>query len=260
MKQTGERPLKDSTPGALVALHDAGYREIRARIRPGVVLDVGCGVGDESIRLALEDSIVIGVDYDVDTALAAQKNGVRATCADGSILPLRTGSVDAVCSSHIIEHFIDPELHVAEVARVTKDEGAVFFLTPNEPADFENPFHVYLFTPTSLQTMLRRYFADVEVMGLDGDDAVHEDFDARRRTGNRLLALDIFDLRKKLPRSWYIALHAFGRRVIYPITNRKKGDATKITENNFFVTPVLSEKTLVLFAVAKNPIRSLLAP
>lgn len=256
MKQTGERPLKDSTPGALLALHDAGYREIRARITPGVVLDVGCGVGDESIRLAVGNSIVIGIDYNADTALLASKNGVRATCADGSILPLRTGSVDAVCSSHIIEHFVDPEPHVAEVARVTKDDGSVFFLTPNEPADFENPFHVHLFTPSSLQIMLQRYFDDVEVMGLDGDDTVHADFEIRRRTGKRLLALDVFGLRKKLPRSWYIALHAFGRRVVYPFTNRHVTGAPEITEKNFFVTPVLSEKTLVLFAIAKHPVRT----
>ena len=114
MKQTGERPLKDSTPAALLALHDAGYREIRARITAGVVLDVGCGVGDESIRLAVGDSVVLGIDYDADTAAMARGNGVHATCADGSILPLRTASIDAVCSSHIIEHFVDPEPHVAD--------------------------------------------------------------------------------------------------------------------------------------------------
>ena len=256
MKQTGERPLKDSTPAALLALHDAGYREIRARITSGVVLDVGCGVGDESIRLAVGDSVVLGIDYDADTAAMARGNGVHATCADGSILPLRTASIDAVCSSHIIEHFVDPEPHVAEVARVTKDDGAVFFLTPNEPADFENPFHVHLFTPSSLQTMLRKHFADVEVMGLDGDDIVHADFDTRRQTGKRLLALDVFGLRKKLPRSWYIALHAFGRRVVYPFTNRHTSDGPAITEKNYFVTPILSDKTLVLFAIAKRPVRS----
>ena len=45
MKLTGERPMEGSTPDSLLALHDAGYREVLARLGPGRVLDVGCGVG-----------------------------------------------------------------------------------------------------------------------------------------------------------------------------------------------------------------------
>jgi len=33
-------------------------------------------------------------------------------------------------------------------------------------------------------------------------------------------------------------------------------DGPAITEKNFFVTPILSDKTLVLFAIAKRPVRS----
>ena len=51
MKLTGERPMEGATPDSLLALHDAGYREMVARLGPGIVLDVGCGVGDETARL-----------------------------------------------------------------------------------------------------------------------------------------------------------------------------------------------------------------
>lgn len=255
MKQTGERPLKDSTPSALLALHDAGYREVRARLGAGFVLDIGCGVGDESIRLAGEGRSVLGVDYDLETAHLAQHQGVGAVCGDGSILPFKTGSVDAVCSSHIIEHFVDPTGHVAEMARVVKDDGAVYVLTPNEPADFENPYHVHLFQPEQLHDMLSNYFADVEVHGLDGDELVRQDFAKRRRTGKRILALDFLKLRHRLPRSWFVALHSVGRRVVYPLLAKISGPGEVIGEERFAVTNRIDKDTLVLFAVARAPRR-----
>src|SRR5690349_354518 len=35
---TGERPMQGSTPDALLALHDAGYREVIARLPAGTVI------------------------------------------------------------------------------------------------------------------------------------------------------------------------------------------------------------------------------
>src|SRR5262249_61414441 len=80
---------------------------------------------------------------------AALRAGARVHSAgmDGARLGLRARCVDWACSSHIIEPFTAPELHVADVARVLTDSGTAFVVTPNRPADFENPFHVYLFEP-----------------------------------------------------------------------------------------------------------------
>ena len=67
-------------------------------------------------------------------------------------------SFDGACSSHLIEHFTDPEPHVAELARVVKDDGLVCVLTPNKPADFENPFHLHLFDRAELRAHARATF------------------------------------------------------------------------------------------------------
>src|SRR3954447_9295932 len=139
VKLTGERPMQGATPDSLLALHDAGYREVITRLGPGVVVDVGCGVGDETARLVDTGRTVIGVDYDAATAIDAGRQlgrtgpdgALRFAAMDGSRIGLRTGSVDYVCSSHIIEHFLNPERHVADVARVLAADGAAFFLTPN---------------------------------------------------------------------------------------------------------------------------------
>ena len=166
-----------------------GYREVVARLGPGLVLDIGCGVGDETARLDGRDRVVVGVDYSAPTARdAAAEWGpggsrgkqVRFAAMDGARLGLRAGVVDWACSSHIIEHFTNPALHVAELARVLAPGGTAFVITPNAPADFENPFHVYLFEPAHLRSLLQLFFSDVQVLGLEGDDALHADFAARR--------------------------------------------------------------------------------
>lgn len=255
MKQTGERPLRDSTPSGLLALHDAGYREAVAVLPRGTILDIGCGVGEETVRLVGDGRNVIGIDYDPETAALARARGIGALCADGSVLPLATGTVDAVCSSHIIEHFVDPSGHVAEMARVLKPGGIACVVTPNEPADFENPFHVHLFRPESLEELLSRHFEEVEIRGLDGDEEVRRDFAARRRTGRRLLAIDVFGLRHRLPHRMLVAFHSLGRRLVYPFVNRRSGGSQEITQDRFALTSRIDDDTLVLFAVARRPRR-----
>jgi SAM-dependent methyltransferase len=262
MRLTGERPIEGKTPDSLLALHAAGYREVLARIGSGTLLDLGCGLGDGSARFLAPGRQVIGVDYDpVTAALARREHPALVTmCSDASALALRRGGFEWVCSSHLIEHFDDPSRHVAEVSRVLADDGAAFFITPNAPADFENPYHVHLFEPDDLGALLARHFGAVEVWGLDGDATVKADFERRRRWARRMLALDVWDVRHRLPRDWYVRLHGTARRVAYPAIAtadrvRRRTPPPPITEDRFGLTPSIDASTLVLFAVARQPVR-----
>lgn len=260
VKLTGERPIEGRTPDSLLALHAAGYREVRERVGSGRMLDLGCGLGDGTVSFASDERMLVGVDYDQETAASAVAlhPGVdlSTVCSDGAVLPLRTGAFDDVCSSHLIEHFVDPEPHVAEVARVLADDGRAFFLTPNAPADFENPYHVYLFEPDDLRDMLSRHFEDVTVLGLDATPEVKADFEKRRAMAEKLLRLDPLGLRHKLPRSAFVWLHATGRRVAYRFTNTEQvGGTSGITDADFFITEQVDPSTLVLLAVVGRPRR-----
>lgn len=260
MKLTGERPIEGQTPDSLLALHAAGYREVRARVGEGRMLDLGCGLGDGTAGFAAPGRMLVGVDYDQETAAEAKRLhpgiDLQTVCSDGAVLPLRTGAFDDVCSSHLIEHFVDPEFHVAEVARVLDPDGRALFLTPNEPADFENPYHVYLFDPEDLAAMLGRHFAKVTVLGLDATPLVKDDFEKRREMADKLLRLDPLGVRHMLPRSAFVWLHATGRRVAYRFTNTEQvGGASGITDEEFFITDDIDASTLVLLAIAEEPIR-----
>lgn len=257
---TGERPVEDVTPDSLLALHAAGYRAVAERLGPGLLLDVGCGEGFESARLGAPDRPVVGVDYDHDAARRAAGAGSRGGAAlavaqcDARRISLGTGTVRWACSSHLIEHFPDPEAHAAEVARVLDPAGTAFFVTPNAPADFENPFHIRLFGPGDLAELLGRSFGQVEVLGLDAVDRVKADLAARRERARRVLALDVLDLRHRMPRSWYIALYTRALPIAYRLIARgDTGGASGITADDFFVTDRVDDTTLVLLAVARQP-------
>jgi SAM-dependent methyltransferase len=258
---TGERPMEGVTPDSLLALHAAGYRTVIERLGKGTVLDVGCGQGFESARFLAAGRRVVGADYSAEAVELARANwskaGLEVTQMNALALGFASGRFAWGCSSHLIEHFDNPEGHVAELARVLIDDGTVFFLTPNAPADFENPFHIHLFEPPELRAMLNRHFHDVTIQGLDAVPHVKADFTARRVKAQKVLKLDFLDLRHKIPRSWYVGFYAWVLPKAYKLIARgDSGGTTGITADDFFVTDDLDKTTMVLFATATRPRRA----
>ncbi len=257
---TGERPQEGVTPDSLLALHEAGYRAVLERIGKGRILDVGCGQGFESARFFDPGRQVVGVDYSYDAVHTASSRygpaGLRVAQMNALGLGLLPASFDGACSSHLIEHFTDPEPHVAELARVVKDDGVACLLTPNKPTDFENPFHLHLFDRAELRAMLERHFGDVWLGGVDAAPHVKADLQARRLKADKLLRLDVFDLRHRMPYDWYVWAYTRLLPVAYRLVARgDTGGATGITADDWFVTEEPDDTTLVLFAVATSPRR-----
>jgi len=257
---TGERPQQGVTPDSLLALHEAGYRAVLERIGAGRILDVGCGQGFESARFLGAGREVVGVDYSSDAVATAASHygphGLRVAQMDAFELGFGPSSFDAACSSHLIEHFTDPEPHVSELARVLRDDGLACVLTPNRPADFENPFHLHLFDRDALRAMLERHFGDVWLGGVDAAPHVKADIEARRVKANRLLSLDVLDLRHRVPHEWYVWAYTRLLPLAYRLVAREDtGGATGITADDWFVTDDPDDTTLVLFAIARAPRR-----
>jgi hypothetical protein len=86
---------------------------------------------------------------------------------------------------------------------------------------------------------------------------VKADFHRRRAKASKILALDVFDLRHRMPRSWYIGLYTRVLPVAYRLMARRQtGGSSGITASDFAVTELVDDTTLVLFAVANRPRRA----
>lgn len=106
----------------------------RERLRGAKVLDVGCGLGDFSQRLADLGAEVTACDLGaglVDRTRA--RVGCKAVVADALNLSatFEPESFDIVLSSECIEHTPDPERAVREMMRLVKPGGLLSLSTPN---------------------------------------------------------------------------------------------------------------------------------
>lgn len=121
-----------------------GFLEETLRPRPGKrILDVGCGtgIGEVSLsRLRLSQMQLYGVDLLVQRlrqALEATR-GVNArasyAAADVCRLPFTSGVFDSTYCVAVLQHIRDVALALGEIARVTKPNGRILVVEPDNQA------------------------------------------------------------------------------------------------------------------------------
>ena len=99
------------------------------------VLDVGCGAGFLSNRMARAGHRVVGIDISQESLKVAQRHDhtetVRYELADAYNLPFPDASFDVVTAMDFLEHVEDPGRAIAEASRVLRPGGLFFFHTFN---------------------------------------------------------------------------------------------------------------------------------
>jgi 2-polyprenyl-3-methyl-5-hydroxy-6-metoxy-1,4-benzoquinol methylase len=148
-------------------------------LRPGRILDVGCGSGLFLYRMHQLGWSVTGLDFD-DKAIAyakAQysKHGFELFQTDLAGARFPDNSFDAVTMNHVIEHVPEPVKFLAEVKRVLKPGGRLVAVTPNVQSlghmlfqdcwsGLEPPRHLQIFSLQALENCARQAsFQTVEV-------------------------------------------------------------------------------------------------
>lgn len=104
---------------------------------PGRVLDLGCGLGLYTARLAEGGARAYGLEIDWPRAQAARRGGLRIVAAVGEALPWPDASVDGLLAHEVLEHVADDRRCLAEIARVLAPGGRALIFVPNRGWPFE---------------------------------------------------------------------------------------------------------------------------
>jgi SAM-dependent methyltransferase len=154
-------------------IHPGGKREIEGHSvylpkppKEGVVLEVGCGNGDNLHRLKTLGWTVMGMDVDADAIRLARSRGIDVRFGDLVQVQLPASSVDAIILHHVIEHLHNPRETLRECMRVLRPGGRLVVVTPNSRSlghrtfgyfwvSLDPPRHLILFTLKSLTGLLQ---------------------------------------------------------------------------------------------------------
>lgn len=125
----------DSRTYALVNRWDPQHLKRIDRILPlragERVLEVGCGQGHLTTRLAERGIDVVGIDANPNAADIAGSD--RVVCMRAEQLEFPDDEFDAIVSVHAIEHIPGLGQAAREMARVLKPRGRALFIYPAEP-------------------------------------------------------------------------------------------------------------------------------
>lgn len=161
---------------------------------PARVLDVGCATG-ELLQVIRErgNPDVLGVEPNSFAAETARcRYQIDVCTGDLRRAGLDAGSIDVVLMSHVIEHLPSPSATFDEISRILSPRGALVLWLPNASSwaarvwgrywiGYDAPRHLYDFTPTTLEALLKRH-------GFVVREVRHESIGLEWSWGLRLLA------------------------------------------------------------------------
>jgi SAM-dependent methyltransferase len=91
-------------------------------LRPGTIVEIGCGDGAVLAELAARGWVVDGYELAENAARAARARGVarKVETFDGEHVPAEPDAYDVAVLSHVLEHVPDPLPLLKEAARVAR--------------------------------------------------------------------------------------------------------------------------------------------
>lgn len=112
---------------------------IMDRIPPGEFLDLGATQGGLIERMMGGGWIACGVDINPENVAACTAKGLDVRLCDLSVdaLPFENERFELIFAGEIIEHLVDTDKFLQDLARCLKPNGSLIITTPNL-ASFEN--------------------------------------------------------------------------------------------------------------------------
>lgn len=131
-----------------------------------VGLSASVTIYDRARESEVQHKLGLGIDDEVLAKLRRRRSNIAGVVfGDMTKCELASASYDGVISVEVIEHVVEDDAFVAQVARVLKPGGWSYWTTPN--GDFienTNPDHVRHYKRAELVDLLVRHFDDVRVV------------------------------------------------------------------------------------------------
>jgi len=128
---------------------------------PALILDVGCGDGFAT-GVAVQRNRAhrfVGLDWSAASLTRASEHGLTLLRAElDTGLPVKSGSVDVVVMSEVIEHLVDTDSAMEEANRVLKPGGSLLLSTPNLAAWYNRGLLALGIQPVFSEVSLRSVF------------------------------------------------------------------------------------------------------
>ena len=198
----------------------------------GDMLEIGCGVGrgiEELKSLTTSYTAIDKNDYLIGN-LSKEYPDIKFI--NENIPPFKgiaDNSFDSIVTFQVIEHIQNDELFLKEIARVLKPGGKAYVSTPNITMTLSrNPWHIREYTAKQLEDLGKKYFSEVNVQGVGGNEKVMEYYEQNKASVHKIMKWDVFNLQYLLPASVL--------KVPYEILNRRnrnklEGAATELTKS-----------------------------
>ena len=219
----------------------------------GKLLEVGCGEG-RGVEVLMENvDSYLGIDKIQEIIDVLSVKYPQAKFQQAFIPPftgIKDNSFDTVVSFQVIEHIENDRLFLEEIKRVLKPGGKAIISTPNIRHTLSrNPWHIREYTAKQLEDLCTGIFEKVEAMGIGGNEKVWAYHEANRKSVNRIMRFDIFNLQYRLPAAvlrWpYEILNRFNRNKLH----RQEGNAVTDISHEDYILEANPEKGLDLFFV-----------
>jgi len=129
--------LYDDTVNSTVAMDERAFPPVWAHVRGRDVLEIGCGTGRHTLRLAAAGNRVTGMDLSPGMLAEARRKladfpDVRLLQADILRDEPEPEGFDVVLTALVLEHIADPAAFFARAARALRPGGA-FYLSEIHP-------------------------------------------------------------------------------------------------------------------------------